>query len=167
MSIMRYEVQHFYFANGEVSWCVYDTIEHHIHTVSHGSEPFCTNLCAALNTVATASLKSEPAQQTSNKQSDTIDLLQRWVQLVDDLGLQQQISPYLMSETVAVINKRHLMKVGDTVNLKSGGPVMTIIWVYSGVSAVPLVQCEWFENTVIKKNDFPIYALEPAVPHDI
>ena len=57
MSNMRYEIQHFDFANGGRSWHVYDNIErYHIHTATHGflnddnSEPICcTKICDALN----------------------------------------------------------------------------------------------------------------------
>ena len=59
MSNMRYEIQHFDFANGGRSWHVYDNIErYHIHTATHGflnddnSEPVCcTKICAALNAI--------------------------------------------------------------------------------------------------------------------
>ncbi len=52
------------------------------------------------------------------------------------------------------------LKVGDTVRLKSGGPIMTI----DALDAHEQVICTWFEGKGAKKKQdrFPIATLEPA-----
>lgn len=46
------------------------------------------------------------------------------------------------------------MKAGDTVRLKSGGPVMTVRWVEDDEA-----MCEWFEKTDLKSAVFSISSL--------
>jgi uncharacterized protein YodC (DUF2158 family) len=50
-------------------------------------------------------------------------------------------------------------KVGDTVELKSGGPVMTVTAFVKGSASV---RCAWFtpDNTQTKVQDFPPEALK-------
>ena len=55
------------------------------------------------------------------------------------------------------------MQVGETVRLKSGGPLMTV----TGADAKGLVQCTWFENHQTDKASFSFFpsgALEKAEP---
>lgn len=63
-------------------------------------------------------------------------------------------------------------KVGDTVTLKSGGHVMTVITIGSDVEEMlnklsdyperKTVQCEWFEKSRHKSNWFDPETLKPA-----
>lgn len=57
----------------------------------------------------------------------------------------------------------HLFAKGDTVRLKSGGPVMTIadLGDYHGDASA---WCVWFEKTVQKTGVFGIVTLEKASP---
>lgn len=51
-------------------------------------------------------------------------------------------------------------KVGDTVRLKSGGPVMTIEEIGTPeYSQTQTAWCIWFEKTDVKKGEFPLAAL--------
>jgi len=57
------------------------------------------------------------------------------------------------------------LTVGDVVELKSGGPKMTVTWV--GVTfGAPMVRCIWFDETETKKiqGDFTPDALQIAQP---
>jgi len=44
------------------------------------------------------------------------------------------------------------LKVGDIVQLKSGGPKMTVT---SGLLSSQTHECSWFENTELKHGKFP------------
>ena len=46
-------------------------------------------------------------------------------------------------------------RIGDTVRLKSGGPLMTVIFLQDN-----LVNCTWFLNDELKEIWFPTEALE-------
>jgi uncharacterized protein YodC (DUF2158 family) len=48
------------------------------------------------------------------------------------------------------------LKKGDTVRLKSGGPIMTV----EALDVDEQVLCIWFEKTKKKQDRFPIAALE-------
>lgn len=48
-----------------------------------------------------------------------------------------------------------MFKVGDEVQLKSGGPVMTVTNAGTGS-----LQCTWFKNDEVKRDAFPAEALE-------
>jgi uncharacterized protein YodC (DUF2158 family) len=47
------------------------------------------------------------------------------------------------------------MKVGDTVRLKSGGPLMTVEILEEGTA-----HCVWFNGTTAIRGGFPVAALE-------
>lgn len=49
------------------------------------------------------------------------------------------------------------MKAGDEVQLKSGGPVMTVVAVRDG----GFLECGWFNNGVYSTELFPAVALTP------
>lgn len=49
-------------------------------------------------------------------------------------------------------------KAGDTVKLKSGGPLMTIKQENHGGE----FQCQWFEKTKLEQASFSAESLEPA-----
>lgn len=54
------------------------------------------------------------------------------------------------------------MKVGQTVQLISGGPVMTVSkypWCELGFTYDDRVECVWFENLQLQKAVFPIATL--------
>lgn len=58
--------------------------------------------------------------------------------------------------------------VGDIVQLKSGGPKMTVMRVGPKVPrASPVVFCAWFDGTKKFEGDFPPDALEIATPGQI
>jgi uncharacterized protein YodC (DUF2158 family) len=60
------------------------------------------------------------------------------------------------------------IKVGDTVKLKSGGPVMTASTdaykPYGAQTAKSMVSCQWFVGEDVKSADFPEDSLEHAEP---
>lgn len=57
------------------------------------------------------------------------------------------------------------LKIGDTVRLKSGGPVMTIEDIGTPqYSDAPTAWCVWFEKTDVKKGSFPMAALDKYTP---
>jgi uncharacterized protein YodC (DUF2158 family) len=51
-------------------------------------------------------------------------------------------------------------KIGDTVRLKSGGPLMTVENVDAGDGPEVLITCIWFENTEGKEEQFKALTLE-------
>lgn len=51
-------------------------------------------------------------------------------------------------------------KVGDVVQLKSGGPAMTVTYYGPGFSRDTIVTCQWFVNNEQKSGDFPPEALK-------
>jgi uncharacterized protein YodC (DUF2158 family) len=56
-------------------------------------------------------------------------------------------------------------KVGDTVQLKSGGPVMTITSIgESGMMGSGPIHayCTWFDGKNVKNGEFPLPAVEKA-----
>jgi uncharacterized protein YodC (DUF2158 family) len=54
-------------------------------------------------------------------------------------------------------------KIGDTVRLKSGGPVMVVSQVeeYSGFDGLQAL-CKWFAGTKAEESLFPLETLEAA-----
>jgi uncharacterized protein YodC (DUF2158 family) len=57
------------------------------------------------------------------------------------------------------IKKMAELKVGDVVQLKSGGPKMTIANTKSNPAGI---LCTWFDDAEVKSSRFPAAALEPA-----
>jgi uncharacterized protein YodC (DUF2158 family) len=53
-----------------------------------------------------------------------------------------------------------MFKVGDTVRLKSGGPLMTVTGVGTVESRGQMVWTSWFVNTKEDKGHFPAASLE-------
>jgi uncharacterized protein YodC (DUF2158 family) len=51
-------------------------------------------------------------------------------------------------------------KAGDTVKLKSGGPVMTV----AGKSTIGQIICQWFDKDELKNGRFNAESLEAANP---
>jgi uncharacterized protein YodC (DUF2158 family) len=51
-------------------------------------------------------------------------------------------------------------KVGDVVQLKSGGPLMTVTGVEAGMDGTPNVDCVWFDKTEQKYGTFPAAVLK-------
>lgn len=49
-----------------------------------------------------------------------------------------------------------MFNVGDTVQLKSGGPVMTVV----SVNENNMCRCSWFKDEEVKESAFPADALE-------
>jgi uncharacterized protein YodC (DUF2158 family) len=47
------------------------------------------------------------------------------------------------------------LKKGDVVQLKSGGPKMTIVDIHSDGD----IRCKWFEGSKVNEDSFPPYAL--------
>lgn len=56
------------------------------------------------------------------------------------------------------------MKIGDVVQLASGGPIMTVVETRNngGWDSVQRRQCQWFEGTQLKSATFPAAALRLA-----
>ena len=50
------------------------------------------------------------------------------------------------------------MKISNTVRLKSGGPLMTVINIIQNALG-PNVECQWFDNQGSKKSDWFIEAV--------
>jgi uncharacterized protein YodC (DUF2158 family) len=50
------------------------------------------------------------------------------------------------------------IQVGDTVELKSGGPTMTVDEI-GNVDRIPKAWCSWFHDTEHKKGVFPLTSL--------
>jgi uncharacterized protein YodC (DUF2158 family) len=57
------------------------------------------------------------------------------------------------------------LKVGDTVKLKSGGPIMTTATKPAPFNQVKSVECTWFDGKKLNRGRFPVDALEPADPN--
>jgi len=53
------------------------------------------------------------------------------------------------------------MNPGDTVQLKSGGPVMTIARL-EPMNGGTLAICDWFEGPKQQRGSFPVASLQPA-----
>ncbi len=53
------------------------------------------------------------------------------------------------------------LKLGDTVQLKSGGPVMTL-----GIETIHGFKCQWFNGTELKEGLFHIDQLKKAEPQE-
>ncbi|WP_347574871.1 DUF2158 domain-containing protein [Sphingomonas sp. Ant20] len=54
-------------------------------------------------------------------------------------------------------------KAGDTVQLKSGGPIMTVDQIGQRMhSSVDSAWCQWFEKTKLEKGVFPLTSLTKA-----
>jgi uncharacterized protein YodC (DUF2158 family) len=53
-------------------------------------------------------------------------------------------------------------KVGETVRLKSGGPVMTIGTLEVGQDCKVFAFCGWFEGKKLSQKTFPVEMLERA-----
>jgi uncharacterized protein YodC (DUF2158 family) len=51
--------------------------------------------------------------------------------------------------------------VGDTVMIKSGGPIMTVNTVDRGIA-----YCQWFEKNDLKNGRFSIEAVKKVNPND-
>lgn len=54
------------------------------------------------------------------------------------------------------------IKPGDAVQLKSGGPRMTVTEISQGPQGVPLALCIWSVKGKTQKETFPIHALAHA-----
>ncbi|MGA9057478.1 MAG: DUF2158 domain-containing protein [Terriglobia bacterium] len=52
------------------------------------------------------------------------------------------------------------IKTGDVVQLKSGGPRMTVSEVGRSMGGVPTAWCDWFEGNKALKGSFPISSLK-------
>ena len=54
------------------------------------------------------------------------------------------------------------IKPGNVVQLKSGGPRMTVSAVYRNRDGVPSAYCAWFNGEKAQQNSFPITLLKHA-----
>ena len=52
-------------------------------------------------------------------------------------------------------------KVGDTVQLRSGGPIMTVTSVGNDFGQ-PIVWCAWFDGAMQRSDHFPIDAVKDS-----
>jgi uncharacterized protein YodC (DUF2158 family) len=53
-------------------------------------------------------------------------------------------------------------QVGDVVQLRSGGPLMTVVFMALGPDGAPMVDCIWFDKADKKEATFPAATLEPV-----
>jgi len=52
-------------------------------------------------------------------------------------------------------------RIGQVVKLKSGGPLMTIIWKNNGYSVRDIERCRWFDsNGILYEDAFDVDSLE-------
>lgn len=55
------------------------------------------------------------------------------------------------------------IKQGDIVELKSGGPTMTVARIYeAGGDRALTATCQWFEGLKAMKENFPVHSLKIA-----
>jgi uncharacterized protein YodC (DUF2158 family) len=54
------------------------------------------------------------------------------------------------------------IKPGNVVQLKPGGPRMTVSAVYRNRDGVPSAYCAWFDGEKAQQNSFPITSLKHA-----
>jgi uncharacterized protein YodC (DUF2158 family) len=57
------------------------------------------------------------------------------------------------------------MEIGDVVQLKSGGPTMTVE-VVTKETAGPVIRCMWFDNAELKRGIFPAATLKETEAED-
>ena len=55
-----------------------------------------------------------------------------------------------------------MFKPGDVVQLKSGGPLMTVVRVEPGTDGTPMVECTWFDKSEQKNSVFRELVLDRA-----
>jgi len=51
------------------------------------------------------------------------------------------------------------LKAGDIVQLKVGGPIMTVARVYNDARGTATAACEWFEGSRKEQGSFPVHSL--------
>lgn len=54
------------------------------------------------------------------------------------------------------------LQIGSTVQLKSGGPLMTVTGLTRNSNGQPFVHTAWFDGDVERQAYFPVAALEKA-----
>ena len=52
------------------------------------------------------------------------------------------------------------IKAGDTVRLKSGGPLMTVSRLFDSTEGMIKAHCDWFEGNKHMSGSFPINSLK-------
>jgi uncharacterized protein YodC (DUF2158 family) len=52
------------------------------------------------------------------------------------------------------------IKAGDVVQLKSGGPKMTVSKVYQDTKGIPTARCDWFDGSIQTWGSFPVQSLK-------
>jgi uncharacterized protein YodC (DUF2158 family) len=60
------------------------------------------------------------------------------------------------------VTKMNEIKPGNVVQLKSGGPRMTVSAVYRNSDGVPSAYCAWLDGKKAQQNSFPITSLKHA-----
>lgn len=63
-----------------------------------------------------------------------------------------------LNEVLDKLHKEKPLKAGDTVRLRSGGPLMTV------VEAGEAVRCAWFQGKENREGSFPAVALDREEP---
>jgi uncharacterized protein YodC (DUF2158 family) len=86
----------------------------------------------------------------------------RWFGRAKALRLPPTSQPDKCSTQAFLLARSNAMKfqIGDTVRLKSGGPLMTIDNIDAGDGPTVMVTCIWFEETERRESQFPAPALE-------
>lgn len=62
------------------------------------------------------------------------------------------------------MSNTNTFKIGDTVVLKSGGPVMTVKGPHRNLSTRELIgyYCQWFAGKKLEQGEFPVDSLKAA-----
>jgi uncharacterized protein YodC (DUF2158 family) len=65
-----------------------------------------------------------------------------------------------MAAPLIGVTKMNEIKPGNVVQLKSGGPKMTVSAVYRNADGVPSAYCAWFDGEKAQQQSFPITSLK-------
>ena len=76
-------------------------------------------------------------------------------------GLEKAMAKYrrTLKEVLDKLDKEKSLKAGDTVRLRSGGPLMTVVLLVGDA-----VRCAWFQGKENREGSFPAAALDREEP---
>lgn len=70
--------------------------------------------------------------------------------------------PKMANDTVSNVSISDVIRIGDVVRLKSGGPDMTVEYTNVGISEPDMVGCVWYDGAEMKTRSFKSPVLEPS-----